>query len=168
MKKILISDPNKCTGCRVCESVCSLSHHSECNPRKSRIRVFRWDLRGIDIPVVCLFCEEAICIASCVMNALSKDPVTGAVITNERRCVGCGMCFLMCPFGGASLTVDRKVLRCDLCQGDPSCAKLCQTKGLQYVRTDQLGMSKMRESIESVKKIQEMLRVGFSGTLSSK
>lgn len=168
MKKILIANPSKCTGCRVCESICSLSHDSECNPSKSRVRIMRWELEGIDIPVVCLFCDDPICIASCQMKALSKDPTTGAVITNEKRCIGCGMCFNLCPFGGASLTSEGKVIRCDLCQGDPSCAKLCQTKALQYVRVDRLSLNKMRESIETIKGIQEIFKAAFHSTFPSK
>ncbi len=168
MKKILISNPSKCTGCRVCESVCSLFHEDECNPAKSRIRIMRWELDGIDVPVVCLTCDDPVCIVTCPMNALKKDPLTGAVITNEKKCVGCSLCFTMCPFGGASLTPERKVIRCDLCQGDPSCVKLCQTKALQYVRVDRAPLNKMRESIESIKGIQEVLRIAFHQTFPSK
>jgi Fe-S-cluster-containing hydrogenase component 2 len=52
MKKILMIDVKKCTGCRICELVCSLSHDGECNPLKSRIRVFNIEEEGIDMPCV--------------------------------------------------------------------------------------------------------------------
>ena len=41
MKKILMVNPQLCTGCRICELVCSLSRDGECNPLKSCIRVLK-------------------------------------------------------------------------------------------------------------------------------
>ena len=53
MKKIRIN-PGKCTGCRACEVICSLTHDSKdtINPRKARIRVFKDDEEGVNIPLI--------------------------------------------------------------------------------------------------------------------
>ena len=32
MEKVLVVDPDKCTGCKVCEMICSLHHENEINP----------------------------------------------------------------------------------------------------------------------------------------
>lgn len=52
MKKIVIN-AGKCTGCRTCEVVCSLTHSKGViNPRESRIRVYRDDVGGIFTPLI--------------------------------------------------------------------------------------------------------------------
>jgi benzoyl-CoA reductase subunit BamC len=53
MKKIKI-DIDKCTGCRTCETICSLTHDDRetINPRKARIRVFRDDKEGVNLPLI--------------------------------------------------------------------------------------------------------------------
>ncbi|MBW1659925.1 MAG: 4Fe-4S binding protein, partial [Deltaproteobacteria bacterium] len=38
MSKILVIDPEKCTGCRLCEQVCSVKHERVVNPYRARIK----------------------------------------------------------------------------------------------------------------------------------
>ena len=53
MKKIKI-DTDKCTGCRTCEIICSLTHDGKetINPRNARIRVFKDDEEGVNLPLI--------------------------------------------------------------------------------------------------------------------
>lgn len=53
MKKIIV-DIDKCTGCRTCEVICSLTHDEKntINPRASRIRIFKDDEVGINLPLI--------------------------------------------------------------------------------------------------------------------
>ncbi len=53
MKKIKI-DYMKCTGCRTCEVICSLTHNGKdtINPRKACIRVFKDDEEGVNLPLI--------------------------------------------------------------------------------------------------------------------
>jgi anaerobic carbon-monoxide dehydrogenase iron sulfur subunit len=72
MKKVLIVDADKCTGCRICELVCSISHHGEFNPKKSYVRVIKnkeMDINIITVSTKCDYCGE--CIESCLPEALT-------------------------------------------------------------------------------------------------
>lgn len=141
----LIVNPERCTGCRLCESVCSLHHEGECNPVRSRIRVIRSEEEGLDIPVTCLHCEKAPCIEVCPSAALKRDPTTAAVLLDEGLCIGCKICITMCPFGAPSVDyVTKKVIKCDLCDGDPLCVRFCETKAIEYLRVDKIGVVKKR------------------------
>ena len=52
MKKIKI-DIDKCTGCRTCEVICSLTNNGgTINPRNSCIRVFKDDVEGVNLPLI--------------------------------------------------------------------------------------------------------------------
>jgi len=147
MKKMIVSNPERCTGCRVCESVCSLVHTGRCNPAEARIRVLRWEQKGVDVPVTCLQCDDAVCANVCPVNAISRNPVTGAMETDKELCLQCNMCVMACPFGGCLVSPTGEILRCDFCGGDPQCVQLCQTKAIEYVRADKVGMMNMRKAL---------------------
>lgn len=154
MQKILVVDPERCTGCRLCEVVCSLRHEKAINPYRSRIRVVKWEGAGIYIPMVCQHCENPVCEAVCPMNALSRDPATGAMIINYDRCVGCKMCVLACPIGGASVDIKtRRVIKCDLCNGDPQCVRFCSTHALEFLEPTAANLHKKRTAVERYSEI---------------
>jgi len=141
--KILAVDTNLCTGCRVCELVCSLIKEGECNPRKSRIRVLKIDKEGFDLPLFCQHCGEPLCKEVCPVNALSRDTRTGAMILNEDKCIGCRSCSMACPFGVISFDYIKGVSRkCDLCEGEPKCVLFCEAHALFYERPEILETRK--------------------------
>ena len=96
MKKILMIDVKKCTGWRICELVFSLSHEGECNPLKSRIRVFKIEEEGIDMPCVCQHWETPLCRDVCPVDAIVKDSEHCSILIKEALCVGCRACTLVC------------------------------------------------------------------------
>ncbi|GAG03502.1 unnamed protein product, partial [marine sediment metagenome] len=120
MEKILVVAHEKCTGCRLCEMVCSVKHTGVNNPTRSRIHVIKWPMEGFELPMLCQQCEEAPCIAVCPKDALSRDLTLGRVTLNYDLCIGCKMCVTACPFGGMGIdTVVQQVIKCNLCDGDP-------------------------------------------------
>jgi len=131
----ILRDPHKCSGCKLCEVACSLTHEGAIWPEASRIKVFE-PFPGIDIPHLCSQCPTYPCIKSCKVNALKVDPKTGAVLVDEDKCTGCGDCFKACPGGVPRLHPSkRKVIICDLCGGDPECVKVCNLAGYGALRT---------------------------------
>lgn len=150
MGKMLVIDIDKCTGCGVCELVCSFKHHDEFNPVKSRIHVTTFWQQEIAIPVVCQQCEEAWCAKICPAGAITigKDEATGAtlVTVSEEKCIGCKMCMLACPFGDIVVSDKGYAEKCDLCGGDPECVKFCYRKALQFVEPE-LGMMAKKKGV---------------------
>lgn len=147
LQKTIIVDIEKCTGCRICETACSLFHEKECNPAKSRIQVLKWEQEGLDVPSTCQQCDEPICGRICPVKAIFRDEKTGGWLINHDVCIGCRMCLIVCPFGGVSRDMEKgKMLKCDLCEGDPKCVKYCPTGALEYVSATKAALAKKRSS----------------------
>ncbi|MEO0619683.1 MAG: (Fe-S)-binding protein, partial [Pseudomonadota bacterium] len=50
-----------------------------------------------------------------------------------------------CPFGTVNYNADTgKVIKCDLCDGDPACATHCPTDAITFSDVEQAGYDKMQ------------------------
>ncbi len=128
-----IVTPRLCTGCRTCELACSFTHAVNGKPGLSRIYPIDGGFKDLYVPVTCLQCEDAACVKSCLVNAITRNEETGALELNAEKCVKCMACVAACPFGCALIdTKNNLVVKCDNCGGDPVCAHFCPTKALEY------------------------------------
>jgi len=161
----LVIEPEKCTGCKTCEAVCSLKHAGECNPSRSMVNALRFEKMGshyYSIPVVCQQCEIPMCREVCPVNAISQDPKTGAYLVNADTCVGCRMCVIACPVGGVTVDpVTNIASKCDLCDGDPLCAKFCLPEAIIFLKKDLVNLAKKREAVQKMSELLS-LAVGAS------
>jgi carbon-monoxide dehydrogenase iron sulfur subunit len=140
--KTLITDLNRCTGCRSCELWCSFHHFKECNPSMARLRLVIFERRGLSIPVICRQCKDAPCMSECPVDAMMRDPVTNAVVIDNDLCIGCRACVDVCPFGVMKVAPTGDVFKCDLCGGDPICVKVCTRGALRYVNPTRASTDK--------------------------
>jgi Fe-S-cluster-containing hydrogenase component 2 len=144
--KILLIDPEKCTGCRKCEMVCSLFHTDTIDPSRSRIRVAKWDDVGFYLPMTCQLCEIPFCTEVCPAKACHRDLKTNRVIIDKDKCIGCKSCIVACPFGHPFFdAIERVSVKCDFCDGEPQCVACCDTKAVEYVDADKAGMNRRME-----------------------
>jgi len=148
---VLVINYENCTGCRICETACSIKNAGETNPSKSRVRIVKIEGEAdvTPIPILCMKCVEPACKAVCPMGAISDDPSTGARVIDKDKCIGCSACVYACPFG--AITVDRSEGRsftCHQCEGDPTCAKFCPTETIRYLHRDEVGMKLRRARLD--------------------
>lgn len=145
--KVLMINYEKCTGCRLCELVCVASHEGVSNPSRSRIRVMKWEAEGLYVPMSCQQCQDAPCLNVCPVKAISRDEDLGRVLVNYDVCIGCRSCVVVCPFGAMHFDpVDRKVAKCDLCDGDPQCVRFCDMKAVDYVVANDVHLRRKRDA----------------------
>jgi Fe-S-cluster-containing hydrogenase component 2 len=54
-----------------------------------------------------------------------------------------------CPFGAIGVdTQEDKIIKCDLCEGQPVCVEFCEAGALQYVSQDVANLYKKRTAGE--------------------
>ena len=136
--RIVTMDMNKCVGCRNCEYACALKKTNDFNRNDSMMRMNYYPLEVACIPMTCVHCNEAFCAEVCPAGAIKRNTQTGAVEIDEKRCVGCKMCIMACPFGNIHFDkVSKTSKKCDLCQGEPNCVKYCISGALQYVEEEE-------------------------------
>jgi carbon-monoxide dehydrogenase iron sulfur subunit len=133
MRRLLVT-PARCTGCRTCEIACAFSHPVKGEPGRSAIRALSAGRPETGTPVVCLQCDSAACVAVCPTGALVRDAGTDAIVHVKERCVACRSCAFACPFGNVAFDdATLRVVKCDLCGGNPRCAQFCPTRTLEWV-----------------------------------
>lgn len=140
-KRIIVCDTDKCTGCEICEYVCSVFKERTINWNKVRIRHNRIE-PTFDIAIAGRKCETPLCVKACPREAILEQP-DGSIRIEKDKCNGCGWCIEACNFGALKLDWDRKcVFACDFCADldQPKCVGLCPFQALEYTTLDQVGL----------------------------
>lgn len=148
MNRFILTDPEKCIGCRTCEVACMMSHQSSATPEAftSRIRVVKGGT--FTTAVGCHQCEDAPCANVCPTGAIHR--AAGAWLVEQARCIGCKSCMVACPFGAMQVRVvgDRvQALKCDLCmhrEGGPACVEACPIHALRCIDPARLRAERLR------------------------
>lgn len=109
-----------CSGCKVCQLICSLTHFKEVNPKKGALKIHgHFPEPGIFTINVCTQC--GICADACPGNAIQE--IDGAYIIDKELCTNCGLCAEACPEQVIVMREDTETpIKCDNCG---ECIKLC-------------------------------------------
>jgi benzoyl-CoA reductase subunit BamC len=118
---------DECNGCRACEVICSAFHasppYSSINPARSRVRVVRYPLQDIWVPVFAGEYAPAEC--------MGRDKY----VIDGKEYEECAFCRAACPSRDAFKEPDSGLpLRCDMCEGEdqPLCVEACLNEVLIY------------------------------------
>ena len=142
---MLICDESLCTGCGVCELICSLFHYGLTGPALSRVQVLHNPFADLVNIYACQQCDSPSCYLACPLpdEALCIDELTGARYIDEDKCTGCGLCVDACSFDPPRVrfNLDKSVaFKCDLCRGretGPACVEYCGYGALRFVPRDE-------------------------------
>ncbi len=147
-----------CIGCKVCELSCKDKKSLPMGIRLRRVREYgggEWiEKDGYMVPdnvftyfvsLSCMHCAKPACLDACPAEAIYKGKDTGIVLIDKERCIGCGSCVDVCPYGAPSLNEQEgKSYKCDMCvdllqEGkNPVCVDGCLQRVLKVGTMDEL------------------------------
>lgn len=141
MAKGFIFNHNKCVGCNACIAGCILENNWSFLPRK--VYTFNPDPRFanpvVNLSLACNHCKTAICLEGCPASAYYREPLTGAVVIDDSKCIGCRYCQWNCPYDAPKFkSAEGLIGKCDYCYKRlredmiPACAGACPTGALEY------------------------------------
>ena len=141
----ILVNPEHCLGCHTCELACAAAHTEagtiigavlageRLQPRNYVVQV-----DSVKLSTQCRQCEDAPCVRVCPTGATSRTETYTAV--DQRLCIGCRLCMMVCPFGAIRVATTevagrekKAAFKCDLCVDrpeGPACVEACPTKAL--------------------------------------
>ena len=126
-----------CSGCGLCQLACSFQLLGGYNPHRALIQITHKSENLYHFPIVCSQCQNPYCANICPVKAIERNPETGALVIDHKKCIGCGLCTQYCPTDMVTIDPElKKSVKCDLCNGDPSCVKACPTGALEIAFTN--------------------------------
>lgn len=160
MKTVFVN-PERCIGCRQCETACAVAHSQsnslflsvfETPLPKPRIHVEQGIVLNTSFPNKCRHCDPAPCMGVCPTGAIHRsEEFPEIVLIDEQKCIACAMCGMVCPFGVITYHPSARVpnktsvaIKCDHCIerqriGDiPACVEVCKVNALMFGEANQL------------------------------
>ncbi|MEO6352200.1 MAG: NADH-dependent phenylglyoxylate dehydrogenase subunit beta [Burkholderiaceae bacterium] len=131
-----------CDGCNACMTACAEVKGGSCDASNfldnSRIQIVADDVGGYGL-ALCRQCGDPKCVSNCPAGALTRDEASGVIGWDGEKCVNCLLCTVGCSYGGIVHNQDAgHVVKCDTCDGDPACVKVCPTGALKYLTTSRI------------------------------
>ncbi len=119
--------------CTLCEEACIKVKYGD-SQGVSRIQAVHAPQAKFHGAMTCHQCSQPACLEICPTQAITKSDSDGIVRINEQKCVGCGLCTLACQYGGVYYDSEAgKSVKCDRCDGDPACVKVCPYNVLSFI-----------------------------------
>ena len=142
--------PKICAGCEECIQACAREHEGQPMDYVEMVGLY-------PVPMRCFHCSDAPCVKICPAKAITINP-NGVVLPNPNKCIGCGSCQLVCPFGIPKIDPNKKVMnKCDLCYQrleGPACVQNCTLKALKFCEPEEI------ESINRAKVAAKLFQIG--------
>ena len=154
-----LCDIERCIACHGCVVACKEGHELPVGISRRRVVTINEGKPGEkSVSISCMHCSDPPCMAVCPTGCIYQRE-DGIVLVNKESCIGCGYCFMACPFGapqfpkGNAFGARGAMDKCTFCAGGPAptfsekerrlygqnriaegkvplCAGMCSTKAL--------------------------------------
>lgn len=160
MSKAVLVDLVRCMGCRACQVACKAWNDNPgevtlclgCYDNPPDLSADTWSimrfneleeggrLHWVFTKRQCMHCEDPGCVSACIVGAFRKLD-NGAVVYDDKKCIGCRYCMMACPFRVPKFEWDTPlplIRKCNFCADrqaeglEPACVKACPTDALVY------------------------------------
>lgn len=165
----MLTDLSLCVGCRKCEWACDEANGQAIGGPEAYESTAVFDsarrtgptrftivnrytpeesIDPVHVKEQCMHCLDPACVSACPVKALHKT-ADGAVLYNEKLCIGCRYCMIACPFDVPAYEYadpfTPKVRKCTRCHDKyaetgeaPACASVCPQEAITFGPRDKL------------------------------
>jgi anaerobic dimethyl sulfoxide reductase subunit B (iron-sulfur subunit) len=149
-------DSGSCSGCKACHMACRDKNDLDRDVTWRRVYEIsggEWKRSGVawvpdivayNLSIACLHCRRPACLEACPTAAVRKRR-DGVVFIDSNRCMGCGYCAWVCPYGAPQYDRRRGVMtKCDFCKDEldqgkaPACVSACPMRALDFGELSEL------------------------------
>ena len=136
----MIMIQNHCIGCEKCMDACvktnniPVAHDVWRTKIQERLTTVRGEEKQEFRPILCNHCNRPPCVRVCPTIATYKDPETGIVIMDKKKCIGCKTCMAACPYNARYYShAQHSIDKCNFCidtrlkegKKDTACVAAC-------------------------------------------
>ncbi len=121
-----LCDIERCIACNGCVVACKEGHELPVGISRRRVVTINEGKPGEkSISISCMHCSDPPCMAVCPVEAIYQRE-DGIVLVNKEICIGCGYCFMACPFGAPQFPKNNSfgargaMDKCTFCAGGPA------------------------------------------------
>lgn len=117
----MVMRQNHCIDCERCLAACKKTNHVPAYGYRTEILEQERPIgpdqnERIFMPILCNHCNRPPCVRVCPTSATYKDKVTGIVMMDYKRCIGCKTCMAACPYNARYFKEEnRAVDKCNFC-----------------------------------------------------
>jgi Fe-S-cluster-containing dehydrogenase component len=115
-KFVRLIDTKRCMGCRSCLAACAVENHFTPDAQWNAMIEYEVgtypEVHKIYNTMNCMHCERPSCKAICDhigVKAITKNEF-GVVLIDYKKCIGCGYCASVCPYGVPQMNAELKPL----------------------------------------------------------
>lgn len=137
----MVMDTRRCVGCGACVLACKAENRvSNGGFRDWIVTETRGTFPNLFQQIRserCNHCQNSPCVSACPTGASHRSD-GGAVVVTRRKCSGCKVCIVACPYGARYVHPDGFIDKCTFClhrvrQGmSPACVEICPTRSLHF------------------------------------
>lgn len=120
-----LCDVERCIDCKGCVVACKEGNNIPVGINRRRVITIDSGKPGEkSLSVACMHCSDAPCIAVCPVDCIYQRE-DGIVLHDKEACIGCGYCFMACPFGAPQFPAGQvfgargAMDKCTFCAGGP-------------------------------------------------
>ncbi|MBB5020812.1 4Fe-4S dicluster domain-containing protein [Desulfurispira natronophila] len=142
----MVIEADKCIDCKACDVACKRENQIDAkgNPEVCRNWINNEGVKGTYpnlqqtfTPEQCHQCDNPPCVPVCPVQATWQGD-DGVVLVDKKKCIGCTLCAINCPYKARYMTEarkgeTRKADKCNYCEYRPktklpACVDTCPTK----------------------------------------
>ncbi|RNL41291.1 4Fe-4S binding protein [Paraeggerthella hongkongensis] len=160
--KMIVTDRARCSGCQRCEMMCTLKNDGRVCQHIARVRVwenYNWGAgpdtgEGVfgDGNGACQFtvehckqCADPQCMNYCPVHAIYCDEKSGARTVDAKKCIGCGMCHMACPWNMP--VVDSETGVSTKCISCGRCAEQCPNGAIKFIDWEDIAQKVIDQGV---------------------